>query len=476
MSDGHGYSTDGFGIDQESSVRLIIKTALDEGVTDPHQIAYMLATAQHETRNFTAPEEDFGRQQAQKLRYHGGEDFFGRGYVHLTHIENYQRFDKLLGLNGQLMEHKELAEKPEIAARILVIGMRDGEFTSRRLDQYVNSKHQDFTNARRVVNGTDKASLIADYAEAWDQRLPALIQDVKAKGVQLQHASAVSDAGSLLAQGSHGNSVRALQGRLAQLGYSTADNPLATDGNFGPNTQHAVEAFQQDRHLTIDGKVGPDTQAALEQAVKTQATRSLQGDLDQLGYKDAQGQSLKVDGEFGTQTRFALEAFQRVHQLTVDGKASPQTRTALDQALGAKSRGDHSTAHAVRLDDPRHPDNALYQQALTGVHKIDADMGRTSDQLSTSLAASLAAQAKAQGLTRIGKVALNEDGSQTFAVENRDGLMRHTNVLTAQAVHTSMQQSTAAAQAITAPPTLPEQRSKIDQVPTQQQANPPAMV
>ncbi|NJC01284.1 hypothetical protein GGR63_001171 [Xanthomonas sp. 3272] len=46
---------------------LIVKTALENGVTDPKQISYMLATAQHETRNFQAPEEDFGRSQARKL-------------------------------------------------------------------------------------------------------------------------------------------------------------------------------------------------------------------------------------------------------------------------------------------------------------------------------------------------------------------------------------------------------------------------
>lgn len=59
MSDGRGRSTEGFGVDRESSVRLIVKTALENGVTDPKQISYMLATAQHETRNFQAPEEDF---------------------------------------------------------------------------------------------------------------------------------------------------------------------------------------------------------------------------------------------------------------------------------------------------------------------------------------------------------------------------------------------------------------------------------
>lgn len=38
MSDGRGRSTEGFGVDRESSVRLIVKTALENGVTatSPH--------------------------------------------------------------------------------------------------------------------------------------------------------------------------------------------------------------------------------------------------------------------------------------------------------------------------------------------------------------------------------------------------------------------------------------------------------
>ena len=123
MSDGRGRSTEGFGVDRESSVRLIVKTALENGVTDPKQISYMLATAQHETRNFQAPEEDFGRSQARKLGYSGGEEFYGRGYVHLTHDYNYAKFDKLLGLNSEMVRNPDMAKQPEIAAKVLVVGM-----------------------------------------------------------------------------------------------------------------------------------------------------------------------------------------------------------------------------------------------------------------------------------------------------------------------------------------------------------------
>lgn len=129
MTDGYGRSTGGFGSGRDGDIARLVATALDNGVTDHRQIAYILATAQHETRNFDAPEEDYGRAQARKLNYSGGEEYFGRGYIHLTHDHNYEKMDRKLGLGGMLAANPRLAADPDIAARILVVGMRDGSFT-----------------------------------------------------------------------------------------------------------------------------------------------------------------------------------------------------------------------------------------------------------------------------------------------------------------------------------------------------------
>jgi hypothetical protein len=56
-----------------------------------------------------------------------------------------------------------------------------------------------------------------------------------------------------------GNDVKALQNRLVALGYDLG----TPDGVFGPNTDHAVRAFQGDKSLTVDGVVGPNTWAKL---------------------------------------------------------------------------------------------------------------------------------------------------------------------------------------------------------------------
>ena len=283
--DGLGKSTEGFGITRDQSVELIVKTCLEYGVTDKRQIAYILATAQHETGNFRAPEEDFGRSQARKLGYRGGEDFYGRGYVHLTHKDNYEKMDRLLGLNGELVRNPNKAMEPEIAAKVLVLGMRDGLFTGRKLDTYIDSDTYDPYNARRVVNGitpskpwsVQAAKDCKSYAEAWERRVPALVESVRANGVDIGGGARVppaqpAGADGQLKRGEEGPEVKRVQQRLNDLGYRGPDGkPLAEDGKFGPGTEAAVIRFQQEHGLQGLGVVGPKTLAALDAAEKARA-------------------------------------------------------------------------------------------------------------------------------------------------------------------------------------------------------------
>lgn len=101
----------------------------------------------------------------------------------------------------------------------------------------------------------------------------------------------------MIAQGSTGDAVVALQ-RLVG-----AD----PDGQFGPLTYAAVQAFQSTHGLTVDGIVGPQTWAGLAQS-RVGAT---------------------VDGIYGPETTHAVGVFQLFHKLTVDGIAGPQTFAAL---------------------------------------------------------------------------------------------------------------------------------------------------
>lgn len=159
--------------------------AASEGLPIGHR-AYLLATAKHETADTMQPITEYGGRKyfdkydtgklAKALgntpeKDGDGYRYRGRGYVQITGRANYAKAGKKLGVD--LIANPEAALNPDIAARILVRGCSEGWFTGKKLSDYLGD---DFRNARRVVNGTDKAELIAGYAIEFGK---ALATDVK---------------------------------------------------------------------------------------------------------------------------------------------------------------------------------------------------------------------------------------------------------------------------------------------------------
>ena len=136
-------------------------------LTDLRWLAYMLATTYHETNMTMQPvreaywlSEDWRRRN---LRYY---PWYGRGYVQLTWEDNYQKMGRLLGVD--LLANLDLAMDPRIAAAIMFEGMMKadstvGDFTGKCLEMYFSDTVDDPIGARRIINGTDKADLIAGY-------------------------------------------------------------------------------------------------------------------------------------------------------------------------------------------------------------------------------------------------------------------------------------------------------------------------
>lgn len=85
--------------------------------------------------------------------------------MQITGRRNYQLFANLTGQD--LVNHPEKARVPHVAAFILVYGFKHGTFTGKKITHYINSEKCDFVNARRCINGMDKAALIAGYAQKW---------------------------------------------------------------------------------------------------------------------------------------------------------------------------------------------------------------------------------------------------------------------------------------------------------------------
>jgi peptidoglycan hydrolase-like protein with peptidoglycan-binding domain len=161
------------GGDKKAAIQAIIQEAKRHGITAQSQIAYILATVEHETaKSFQPVREAYflgeakGERHRKTLRYY---PFYGRGYVQLTWDYNYQNYSTLLGLD--LVNQPDLVMRPDVALFILVDGMKRGVFTGVGLDRYINNRATDFKNARRIINGTDKSNDIASLARNWFSNL-----------------------------------------------------------------------------------------------------------------------------------------------------------------------------------------------------------------------------------------------------------------------------------------------------------------
>ena len=136
------------------------------------QSAYMLATAKHETANTFAPIEEYGKGKGLpygKPDRKTGLVYYGRGYVQLTWAKNYQTMGTVLGL--PLYTQPDLALRYDVAYKIMSYGMTHGTFTGVSLNRFINDQKTSYEGARKIINGTDKADLIAGYATAIEQML-----------------------------------------------------------------------------------------------------------------------------------------------------------------------------------------------------------------------------------------------------------------------------------------------------------------
>ena len=100
-----------------------------------------------------------------------GKSWFGRGDIQLTHKRNYEKLGKRI--NVDLVGNPALALDLDISAEIAIVGMLEGLFSGRKLTEFFNFKADNPIGARAVVNGTDKAKLIAGYYKSFLDALEA---------------------------------------------------------------------------------------------------------------------------------------------------------------------------------------------------------------------------------------------------------------------------------------------------------------
>lgn len=122
------------------------------GLTDLRWLGYMLATVYHETAHTMQPIREMGGEKY--LRSKPYYPWVGAGLVQVTWKANYAKF----GAD----EPSDLMKWPQCLGP-LFDGMTKGMFTGVKLSDYFNAKKEDAVHARKIINGLDKAAIIAGY-------------------------------------------------------------------------------------------------------------------------------------------------------------------------------------------------------------------------------------------------------------------------------------------------------------------------
>lgn len=169
---------------------LLTSFETDDKITEIKKMAYMFATIKHETAETYKPIAEYGnkayfnrydpeladtkiRQETAKKNGNtekgDGYKYRGRGYVQITWKNNYKRLGDAIGYN--LVAKPDDALAPEIAYKIMSYGMRKGAFTGKKLSDYIMGSQADYKNARKIINGLDKAEVIKGYAEKFEKIL-----------------------------------------------------------------------------------------------------------------------------------------------------------------------------------------------------------------------------------------------------------------------------------------------------------------
>ena len=195
-------------------------------------------------------------------------------------------------------------------------------------------------------------------------------------------------ADGVLKQGEKGEDVRKLQEALNKNGAK-----LEADGNFGPATKAAVEGYQRSNNLDSDGVAGAKTLTALglqQQAQTPQPAQPAQPAQPTTPTQPAQPSATDNPQAQPTQPT------QPTPPTQPSATDKPQTPPAANDQVQPPTQGDKPL-----MSNPNHPDNRLYQQAVSNLEQLGPGGGFKSREDLEKAAASVAADAKATGLQSI---------------------------------------------------------------------------
>lgn len=152
----------------ERYLPIVLKALNDLGIGDRNMVLMALGTIRAETAGFEPiseyqsvyntdnfpfdlyePGTEVGRNLG-NTQSGDGARFKGRGFIQLTGRYNYTKHGQAIGLGDKLITNPDLANDPEVAARLLASFLKQAEPTIRTA---LAQSPIDYKKARRAVNG-----------------------------------------------------------------------------------------------------------------------------------------------------------------------------------------------------------------------------------------------------------------------------------------------------------------------------------
>lgn len=196
-----------------------------------------------------------GRKDLGNTQPGDGKRYKGRGPIQLTGRANYKKYGDLLGL--------DLVNDP-IEAATKEVGFRIAAQFWKLNGLNELADQQQFKSITKRINGGYNG--LDDRIKYYERAKKVLSRDdtatipmpIRTSNQPSSSAAAPTYPGVAFRQGNRGATVKMIQQRLRDLGYT-----VGVDGDFGPGTAKAVADFQEKNNLGGDGVVGLGTWAAL---------------------------------------------------------------------------------------------------------------------------------------------------------------------------------------------------------------------